>query len=520
MAISPRAIALAALGALAFVLFAITTVISAVSQAPGDASIQAQQGDPEHRLFAPGLVAEAEGTYAAYATATPSPTPVGVQDAPNRYFVAIDGDDDNDGTREAPFASVSFAVDATEQVENREIYVQSGRYTGGIVVRTPLELHGGYDSGTWERSPGSYSRIRDTAGPALGIISAADVTISGFEFYSREFGGLGAPDSLSRIAVSVEYSENVVFRDNRIVAGHADDGVDGKDGVSGANGQAGGSGTSEGFCVPPSVGGAGGGGGTAGGPGGTGGLAGGFAGTNGQNASASVVGGSGGAGGGAFGGSGSNGGNGAHATATLTHGAGGDSTTLIVAGIFAPTLWAGYDGASSDRLSGAGGGGGGGGGGSVIFPFCGAGGGGGGGGGFPAVSNGQGGQAGGASIGILLFASEVFISDTLIATGNGGDGGAGGSGGAGGAGGPGGPSGSGAGGAGGVGGYGAGSAAGGGGAGGPSVGILANTSSSLEYEGVVFELGSGGTGGSGGHGSPLGSDGTDGIRAEQYSSGL
>jgi hypothetical protein len=511
MAISPRAIALAALGALAFVLLTIATVISAVAPAPGDAYVQAQQG--EHRLFAPGVVSEAEGTYVPYATVTPSPTPIGVQDAPNRYFVSVNGNDDNDGTREAPFAHISHALEVSEQIADREIYVAEGAYDGSLIIRTPLELHGGYNSVTWQRIAGLRSVVNPINGPSVEI-DADDVTVSGFLFHSGTRPG--SPLAQHQIGVLIENASNIVLRDIQVEATGGMAGEPGVQGVSGADGQSGQFGMTEGACPPFRLGGAGGSGASSGGTGGTGGLGIGSAGANGESAGPNAPGGAGGAGG-LFGGMGVVGGHGVDGGAIQAPGSGGDSSHAIFAAFFAPQLWAGEDGVTTGAFGGSGGGGGGGAGASVFSLSCGAGGGGGGGGGFPAKSDGRGGAGGGASVGIIVLASDVSISDSRIATGTGGAGGAGGDRGFGGLGG-----GSGIGpsnaGWGGVGGNGASSSPGGGGAGGPSVGILADLASTVSTSANIFQIGPGGTGGAAG--GPLGQVasgfGADGPRLEFY----
>ena len=86
----------------------------------------ALEESPANGRFVPAIVGNAQGSYAAFPTATPAPTPVGVQDAANRFFVsAAVGDDANDGTRNAPFLSTERAFEAALGIEDAEIYVSS-----------------------------------------------------------------------------------------------------------------------------------------------------------------------------------------------------------------------------------------------------------------------------------------------------------------------------------------------------------------------------------------------------------
>ena len=228
-------------------------------------------------------------------------------------------------------------------------------------------------------------------------------------------------------------------------------------------------------------------------------------------------------------------------------GAGGSAQVGgISGGVWVPATGAtGGTGGAGTRGGGGGGGGGGGatdncGGFLCLFPnnpdSRGAGGGGGGAGGSAALSSGAGGRAGGASIGVLLDASQPTFTGVTVVAGAGGTGGTGGRGaqgqigGNGGAGGRGncnasapdiGPcgtvgTGGGAGGQGGTGGPGGPSGAGGGGAGGPSVGIWAVNGASQPTASITLP-GTAAAGGAGGSaasalypGAPAGVGGANG----------
>ncbi|MDZ7727913.1 MAG: hypothetical protein U5Q44_06785 [Dehalococcoidia bacterium] len=413
--------------ALVVLVIAAFTVVLGQESAATQAPHPQQDTAPAHRQFVPALVHDANGGYTAGPTATPTPsptpTPVGVQDAPNRFFVAANsGDDDNDGSRDAPFQTVAFALLATTDVEDREIYVAAGTYTGFLAVTSPLRLYGSYTP-TWERSTTYTSRLRGTDGFAL-YIESDDVLVTGFHVQSGVLGtGFIVPRH--RIAMWVEESENVVLEGNRIQALSASSGQDGPHGSDGDPGNDGRNGQAAGVCPPANSGGSGGSGARSGGKGGTGGAFGGFSGSDGSDVNGSIQGGGGGSGGSFAGGNGGRGGAGDDGTSTLSQGAGGSSMGSVVQGLFQDDAASGSDGASSDRLPGAGGGGGGGGGGAVTF-ICGSGGGGGGGGGHPAESNGSGGQGGGSSYAIVILDSKVTLTDNEVVTSTAGNGGRGG----------------------------------------------------------------------------------------------
>ncbi len=308
---SRRNLAFSLLAGFACALFVMAAVF-AMAAAPS--AEPAVQSDTANALFVPGLVANAEGTYAPYATATPAPTatptPVGVQDAPNHFFVASNGDDANPGTRDEPFATIARGLEVAFGVENAEIYVSSYYSQEPIaIIEQSVGIFGGYDSNTWERDDNSYSVIAPIDSQALTIGASSDVTVEGFDLRSGPTA-MAAPLDLSSIAVLIEVSSNVHLVDNIV---HSDDGLDGAAGMSGVGGDIGfdgHNGDPSGVCPPTNEGGAGGKGPTNGGAGGAGGAINGFDGQPGGNVAAGVQGGHGGGGGSFPGGAGGKGGKG------------------------------------------------------------------------------------------------------------------------------------------------------------------------------------------------------------------
>ncbi len=508
MSLRTRSLLAAPASLLALSIVIVAAAISVFASTSGDVETHAQLGTGENQLFVPGVVSNAEGTYVAFPTpipsatptVTPTPTVVGVQDAPNRLFVTTSGDDTGDGTRGEPLETIARALELARDIDDAEIYVALGTYNEqiSIIGESGLTLLGGYDAEDWERDPLDQSNIVPADEGALFIGSSENVHVEGFHLTSGEPFQEG-PLQRSRVVVGVEFSSGVTLKGNTIFAGSGMEGMGGTNGTNGAAGLDGKLGGARGICPPTKLGGSGGTGAANGGRGGNGSAIDAAGGSAGQHISASVRGGRGGAGGIFPAGTGGNGRAGDDGTSNIIPGAsGGPILFYTVTGYY--ELPDGEDGRSSNRTGGAGGGGGGGEAGLFLFT-CGGGGGGGGGGGHPALSDGTGGQAGGASFGIFIRASDVTVIDSVIRTGNGGRGGFGGNAGAGGRGGSGGFGGGddGKGGDGGRGGHGA---PGGGGGGGPSIGIIADGQSEVDHSGNTFFLGQPGSGGSAGFFAP------------------
>jgi hypothetical protein len=422
---------------------------------------------------------------------------------PALYVDARRGSDANAGTREAPLATISAALARVSG--ETVIRVAAGTYPA-VVLRSGARLFGGHDGMSWQRDPRRNATILESAnGPAVAALSVNAATLDGFTVRSAA----GTSSSPTSIAIRLWGSRDVTLAGNTIEAGRGAAGRAGDAGEAHARAESGDDGVAGGYCTTTRVGGAGGSGaGRAGGKGGTGGFA---AGMNGE------------AGEGALGGKSGDrdsggpievdhdGGTGGSATTPGSDGAGGGPFGQLDV---RQVRYIPADGQLGSNGS-PGGGGGGGGGGAGVAPtgFCGSGGGGGGAGGLGGNA-GAPGAGGGASIGILIYASTANVTGNVILSAGGGAGGAGGRGGAGGLGGFGGDSPDGGffagnpGGKGGAGGTGSAGGHGGGGGGGPSIGIM-DEGSSVTVAGNTFQLGPAGKGG-----ASAGRPGADGLRQE------
>jgi hypothetical protein len=432
-------------------------------------------------------------------SASPSQEPCVVDDAYG-IFVALQGDDANDGTRAAPVNSLRRAIELAQAGPGRVYACTASFADSDLVLPAGVSLFGGFDceaDWVWTGTP----TVNTANGIGLRVLGAGTTAIEDFELdvaTSHQPGGstIGllvheADVALARVALR---AGDAGPGDAGIGAGgEAAPGPDGNDGLSGQ-------------CVlnqsefeetvavtnracPETSGGAGGNGGigdgTPGDPGGDGTPA-------------------------ALGGDGGNGAAGGACTAGQPGDpgpAGSDGEGGAGAGAIGPNGYTGTNGTGGDPGT-PGGGGGGGGGNAGYFGNCitrgqsGAGGGAGGCGGEGAT----GGSAGGSSIALVSVDAMVALDDVLLHSRSGG---AGGDGAAAQAGGDGGQGGSGFACAGGDGAAGGRGGHGGGGSGGHSLGIAFVGGEPVIGSGVTFELGVAGQGGAGGGGLPslAGADG-------------
>jgi hypothetical protein len=403
-------------------------------------------------------------------------------------FVALDGDDANPGTASSPKRTLAAAIDgAAAAVPPRDVYVAAGVYAEELALVDGVSVYGKYLANTWTRPAASSTTIAPPAGDGDVEAGLANeiTTPTELQLVSLVAPATSAPgaDVYGLRAVS---SPALRLNGVSVSAGNAGPGGDGAPAIDGAGGEDGEPGD-DGSCDGSTPGAGGPGGvdpvGNFGGDGGTGGAEGSNGGIAGDDGSGGALGGPGGSGGDP-GGDGDDGDPGAPGR-NGSDGAGGSGGTVVNA-LWITEAGAGGTGGIAGKGGGGGGGGGGQGGGVGVNDGAGNGGGGGGAGG-EGGPGGDAGQGGGGSFGLFLVDSTgIAISNSSIASANGGAGGDGSPGGAGGPGGTGGPGAThcaieiGEGGSGGAGGDGGAGGAGGGGAGGASYGIFTgNTAAAL-----------------------------------------
>jgi len=320
-------------------------------------------------------------------------------------FVAPSGKDDAAGTKDAPVATLSKAI---EIAGGKFVVVCDATYDEHVTITSGAQIYGGFDCADWSAETGAPLFKPTSAGPALKIDSVtAPVAISGLSFEVSDATGNGE----TALTALVNASSSVTFEGVSLKAG---------------KGKAGAAGTLTAFPYPEASA-LNGNGETAAGNGGasktcscqpsfssSGGL-GGAPVASGQNGSKGLPDLGGGLGGDpAVGdcGAGSSGKKGASAMAASAS-AGATTVGSTTEHGWVPS--GGVDGATGSPGQGGGGG--------ASLNDLGHGGGGGCGG---CGGNGAtGGRGGGGSIALLLISSPVVISNSTLTTADGGDGGAG-----------------------------------------------------------------------------------------------
>ncbi|MBD3332014.1 hypothetical protein GF356_04120 [candidate division GN15 bacterium] len=404
------------------------------------------------------------------------------EDASEALFVQAGAS--GDGDWRTPLGSVQAALDQAELDSTiKLVYVAVGEYHESVVVSSAIKLIGGRDpQNEWLPTDVDSTVIRGRrieGQPVTVMVRGVPdlVVLQNLSIYAPDAKGPGE----SPVAVFCLGSAQVELKSNHIVGGVPGDGGDGAPGTAGEDGF--GLGDTQGYLGAP--GGAGGAGGTA-------------AqepewGASGLCSDGSATGGNGGAPGedplaGQPGPGGDDG----------AAGIGGRTELSIDSSGTVPRIHVLAGGDGGDGADGCGGGGGGGH--AMCSPDVPGGAGGHGGSGGQGGAGGGGGQAGGCSIGVMVYRSLVRLQDCLIEVQPGGDGGDGATGAIGGLGGDGfvGESIAGcSGGNGGRGGDRGQGGHGGGGAGGWSVGVVVYDANELEQDNAVYRLSLGGQPGRG-----------------------
>jgi hypothetical protein len=155
-------------------------------------------------------------------------------------FVSSDtGDDDaGNGTKEAPFASISKAIGAAA---GKNVYVCLGMedaYREKVmlsdVVGDGVKIYGGFECTNWTHDVARYVTVESPENIALRIQDLTQgVQIENVRFFAAD----GAGDNHSSYGAFVTNSVGVVLRRVEITAGDGLDGADGANGAVGTNGQ-------------------------------------------------------------------------------------------------------------------------------------------------------------------------------------------------------------------------------------------------------------------------------------------
>jgi hypothetical protein len=143
-------------------------------------------------------------------------------------FVATSGAPNAEGTRAQPLASIQAGLERAKATGKR-LYVCSGTYKESVTFQNGTSMTGGFDCvGTaWTRS-GARSKIESPTSPALRAIDIATPTrVEGFEVTAPD----GTPQNPSSIVLIAERAGGLQFFNTRLIAGVGALGADGVEGI-------------------------------------------------------------------------------------------------------------------------------------------------------------------------------------------------------------------------------------------------------------------------------------------------
>lgn len=209
---APRVLVLATLS----VLGAACASFGSDPEAPPAGGVQ---GSPE-----PAPAADPKKNAPPPPQATPPPSEVTEKFG---YFVTEKGDDEGDGSRTKPFATIGKAL-SKAKVDGKRVYVCAGSYAEAIVLEDGVSMIGGYDCSTAMWANGTKkSRIESRTSPAM---RAKDITTkTRFEGFDVSAPGATEPSG-SSIGFIAENVKDLTIVDVRITSGA---GAPGRVGVEG-----------------------------------------------------------------------------------------------------------------------------------------------------------------------------------------------------------------------------------------------------------------------------------------------
>jgi hypothetical protein len=159
----------------------------------------------------------------------------------NAIFVAKNGSDSNQGTKNAPMLSIGAAVIKADQTNKRDVLVATGVYNESISMEEGVSIYGGYsgDFGVWNTTIYEtvlFGNSNDPLSPgALNAIAinGAPTVFAGFRVIGENNNATGG----SSYAIYVRASGTALtIRDNKVVGGNGGKGSSGTDGNVGGPG--------------------------------------------------------------------------------------------------------------------------------------------------------------------------------------------------------------------------------------------------------------------------------------------
>src|SRR4051794_26740274 len=159
-------------------------------------------------------------------------------DETQSFFVSVDGNDANPGTRAAPFATIRLGVLAAMSPVKKNVLIGAGTYTGPtIVLPNGVSLYGGYDPASgWTRSPANVTTFNSTSTNGIGISILSYTAIGVVDGLTISTTTVGGAPSTSSIAVAINNSPGIALRYNTLLPGVPRAGATGASGSAGAEG--------------------------------------------------------------------------------------------------------------------------------------------------------------------------------------------------------------------------------------------------------------------------------------------
>lgn len=137
-------------------------------------------------------------------------------------FVSPDGDDDNDGSQDAPLATLTKAVEVA--ADDKLVLVCSASYDEHVSIATGARIYGGFKCADWSIDTARAVFKPETAGPALTVDTVIDEVV--IDSLSFEVGDAAAAGESALTAI-INASLNVTLRSVSLTAGEGKAGANG-----------------------------------------------------------------------------------------------------------------------------------------------------------------------------------------------------------------------------------------------------------------------------------------------------
>lgn len=134
-------------------------------------------------------------------------------DEADGFFVdTAGGDDGDDGTKDAPFATIQKGIDeAAADADKPNVYIAEGTYTEDVTVPGDgvVRLFGGYDPATWTRDVKAPTVLEpDTLTQGLLVFTGASVLIQGMTVHGASSGS--AAGIVGNPSTSIDVADSTI----------------------------------------------------------------------------------------------------------------------------------------------------------------------------------------------------------------------------------------------------------------------------------------------------------------------